>query len=242
MFKKNKTIEFQPSSEKIELLVEPPSPAYKHVPDWYKNQQLFSGNESNYLKAFKKPNFAKTYKMCTPLVDSLTSGYIVKLPADIIVTNNSSFNYEPKIHWSVSWEMLDSQPQEVLGNYPIPEGYAPFLFRWNPSWIIKTPNKYSLWITHPSHRHDLPFFTLSAFVDTDKHPNGILFPFFIKNNFEGIIEKDTPIAQIIPIKRDHWITKINKFNINNWLSNPDNVLLKMTRVYKHNYWSRKNYE
>ena len=42
---------------------------------------------------------------------------------------------------------------------------------------------------HPVHRHDLPFFTLTGFVDTDKLPNRLVLPFFIKDGFELIIEK-----------------------------------------------------
>jgi len=239
---KHKNIIFQPTLEKIEALTVAPQPAYMHIPDWYKKQKLFSGNESNFLKAFKKPNFSKTYKMCTPLVDSLTSGYIITLAADIIVTNVGEHSYVPQINWNVSWNILDGQPTDVLGNYPVPSGYYPAMFRWHPEWFIETPSGYSLWVTHPSHRNDLPFFTLNAFVDTDKHPNALLFPFFIKEGFEGIIEKGTPIVQIIPIKRDSWISKIRSFDIKKAISSIDNVMLKVSRVYKHNYWSRKKYE
>ena len=243
MFNKSKKIIFQPSTEQTNLLGEPPIPGYKNVPSWYRNQKLFSDNQNSYLKAFKKGNVIKTFKMCTPLVDSMTSGYTIKLPADIIVVNSSqNGEYLPKIQWGVGWEILDVQPQEVLGQYPTPEGYYSQMFRWHPNWIIKTPPGYSLWVTHPSHRYDLPFLTINAFVDTDKHPNALLFPFFIKKGFEGIIEKDTPIVQVIPVKRDSWITKIKKFNINSFLIGSDNVNLTFSRFYKHNYWTRKKYE
>ena len=242
MFNKNKKITFQASLEKSELLTNYPSPGYKHIPDWYRKQKLFSNDENLYLKAFKKSRFSKTYKMCTPLIDSLTSGYMVTLPADIIVTNTSSTGYVPNLRWDVSWDIADAQPVDVLGNYPVPDGFFSLAFRWHPEWIVNTPPGYSLWVTHPSHRHDLPFFTLNAFVDTDKHPNGLMFPFFVKNGFEGIIEKDTPIVQIIPIKRNSWVTKIKKFNSNSVLIGFDNVNLKFSKFYKYNYWSKKKYE
>lgn len=242
MFNKKKKIIFQPYLENIELVADHPSPGYRHVPNWYKKQKLYSNNENKYFNAFKKSLFVQTYKMCTPLVDSITSGYMITLPADIIVVNKSSEGYSPHISWNVSFEITDTQSPEVLGNYPSPEGFFPQLYRWNPEWIIKTPAGYSLWVTHPSHRYDLPFFTLNGFVDTDKHPNKLLFPFFIKNGFEGIIEKGTPIVQIIPIKRDSWITKLNNFNKKNLLISADNVNSKFERFYKHNYWTSKKYE
>lgn len=242
MFNKIKKIIFQPSTEKAELLTDYPTPAYKSIPDWYKKQKLFSNGENDYFKAFKKSQIIKTFKLCTPLVDSLTSGYIFTLPVDIVVTNRSGDGYIPQINWTVNWEVLDAQPTDVLGGYPVPEGFYPQLFRWHPEWIIETPPGYSLWITHPSHRYDLPFLTINSFVDTDKHPNALMFPFFIKDGFEGIIEKGTPIVQVIPIKRDSWITKIKKFNKSSVLIGFDNVDSKFTRFYKHNYWTRKKYE
>lgn len=242
MFNKNKKIIFQPSLKKTELLTSHPTPGYKHVPVWYKKQKLYSNNENKYFNAFKKSKFSKTYKMCTPLVDSLTAGYMVTLPSDIIVVNGSSDGYVPNISWSITWNVADTQSTDVLGNYPVPDGYFAQVFRWNPEWIIKTPPGYSLWITHPSHRNELPFLTLNAFVDTDKHPNNLFFPFFIKDGFEGIIEKGTPIIQIIPMKRESWITKLNNFNIRSIEIGFDNVTSKFERFYKHNYWTRKKYE
>jgi hypothetical protein len=243
MFNKDKQIVFEPSTEKSELLSKNPTPGYTHIPEWFKKQKLFSNNENDYFKAFKKSNFVKTFKMCTPLIDSISSGYMITLPADILVTNTAKGGgYIPIITWHVSWNVADQQPKEVLGEYPVPDNYYPQMFRWHPNWIIKTPPGYSLWITHPSHRHDLPFLTINSFVDTDKHPNAIVFPFFVKSGFEGIIEKGTPIVQVIPIKREGWKTKVKGFNVKNSLIGFDNVDSKFSRFYKHNYWSRKKYD
>jgi hypothetical protein len=243
MLNKNKKISFRPSTEKSELLTNHPSPGYHHIPEWFKKQKLFSNNENDYFKAFKKSRFAKTFKMCTPLVDSISSGYMFTLPVDIAVLNvSTNGGYVPQITWHVSWQVVDPQPKEVLGQYPVPDGFYPQMFRWHPEWIVETPTGYSLWITHPSHRYDLPFITINSFVDTDKHPNALMFPFFIKQGFEGIIEKGTPIVQVIPIKRESWVTRVKKFNIKSILIGFDNVDLKFSRVYKHNYWSKKKYE
>jgi hypothetical protein len=243
MLNKNKTIFFQASTEKAELLTDHPTPGYLHIPSWFKKQKLFSNNENSYMKAIKKSDFVKTFKLCTPLVDSISSGYMMTLPADIVVTNTSNDGgYLPNITWSVSWVIVDAQDVGVMGGYPIPTGYYPQMFRWHPDWIIKTPAGYSLWVTHPSHRHDLPFLTLNSFVDTDSHPNEIMFPFFIKYGFEGIIEKGTPIVQVIPVKRDSWKTNLKKFDIKRSIIGFDNVNLKLSRVYKNSYWFKKRYD
>lgn len=243
MFGKNKKIKFQPFSIQAENLFDHPTPAVKHIPAWYKNQRLYSNGESDFAKANKKSKFNATFKLCTPVVDAITSGYMVTLPADIIVSSNPKSNsYDPYIDWQVSWNVVDVQPQDTLGNYPIPIGYSSTFFRWHADWIIKTPPGYSLWVTHPSHRHDLPFITINGFVDTDKHPNSLYLPFFIKEGFEGIIEAGTPIAQIIPIKRDDWKTSVESFNQLNKDLSIDRFKIKLVRGYKYKYWTRKKYE
>jgi hypothetical protein len=45
---------------------------------------------------------------------------------------------------------------------------------------------------------------MSAIVDSDKFYGSGNIPFFLKADFEGTIEKGTPIAQLIPIKRKSW--------------------------------------
>jgi hypothetical protein len=243
----NKKIIFQSAKKHADLFLNVPEPSYKNIPFWYKQQKLFSNNENDFLKANKKAvleenKFHYTYKTCTPLVDTLTSGYIIKTSADMLILNLGKETYEPEIQWNVSWNLADKQNDEVLGNYPVPHGYYPGLFRWTIDYKVITPTGYSLWITHPSHRHDLPFLTINGFVDTDKHPNHLVLPFFIQNNFEGIIPKGTPIAQIIPIKRDSWHHEHTKYNPDedNYVS--DYVKTSFIRAYKKKYWTKKEYK
>ena len=245
MIKKQQII-FEASADYSEELTLPPLTGTKFVPRWYKEQKLFSNKESDYIKAKKTYSpFEYTYKLCTPLVDSLTSGYFLSTSADIAVINiGTESNYIPEINWRVSWGPLDSQSNDVLGNYPVPDGYSKKIFRWSSDWKIKLPKGYSLWVTHPSHRHDLPFFTLNGFVDSDKHVNPLLFPFFIKNGFEGIIEQGTPIAQLIPVKREFWKSKIVSFEEKNNIKSVilNNIRQNILRSYKNKFWSKKHYE
>ena len=99
-----------------------------------------------------------------------------------------------------------------------------------------------MWITHPSHRYDLPFTTINGFVDTDLYPNRLVLPFFIKDGFEGIIKEGTPIAQIIPIKRDNWKSIENNFSNQESLNMENYPKINLLRTYKNKYWSKKNYD
>jgi hypothetical protein len=235
-----KKITFKEGSKVAKYIVDLPKPATNHVPKWYKDDKLFTDGNNDFIKS--KRNFAEgTYKLCVPLVDALTSGYILVTPCEILVTNLSNDGYEPFLEWKVDWTPLDMQNNQVLGSFPIPVGHNKTLFRWVCDWQIKTPNGYSLWTTHPVNRYDLPFTSLTGFIDTDKHPNRLLFPFFIKDGFEGIIPEGTPFAQIIPIKRDRWHSERLKFDEDSLFFNNNIMNLNFARTYKNKFWSKKEY-
>jgi hypothetical protein len=244
MFKKNniKKIIFKARKEHSQFLSPMPKPALNLVPDWYKKQKNFANGENNVLKAYKTPTVG-TFKMCVPFIDTLTSGYLITLPADVLVSNVSNDGgYLPRITWTVGWEVLDSLESDTHLNYPTPTGFSNNMFRWFFDFKIETPIGYSSWITHPSHRWDLPFLTINGFIDTDKHPNSLLLPFFIREGFEGIIKEGTPIAQIIPIKRENWKSEKKDLSQEDSFMERNASKINYIRTYKEKYWSRKKYE
>jgi hypothetical protein len=243
MFKKNnkQKIIFQEATPAATYILSMPKPATNNVPDWYRDQKIFSNNQNNVIKTRSEKSVA-TYKLCVPLVDSLTSGYYFVTPCDIIITNQSDTEYNPEIEWGVDWSPLDIQDKELLGNFPCPVGHSSVSLRWITDWKIITPKGYSLWITHPSQRFDLPFTTMTGFVDTDKFPNRLFFPFFLREGFEGIIPEGTPIAQIIPVKRDSWISEKKKYEDGTDFIFKNIIKTKLIRGYKNKFWSKKEYK
>lgn len=239
---KNPVIIFKAVSEHSQFLTPMPKPSSNIIPEWYKKQKNFSNGENNFLKSTKSQNVA-TFKMCLPFVDTLTSGYTITLPADILIKNVSEDDkYIPLISWGVDWQVVDHLEPMAAENYPTPIGFSKEIFRWFFDFKIITPNGYSCWITHPSHRWDLPFLTMNGFVDTDKHPNNLLLPFFIKEGFEGIIPEGTPIAQIIPIKREHWKSKKMDQTVEDSFMLKNATKIKLIKTYREKYWSKKKYE
>ena len=70
----------------------------------------------------------------------------------------------------------------------------------------------------------------------------ILFPFFIKEDFIGIIPAGTPIVQIIPVKRDFWEREYLKFDTKTSLVEIEKYLSTIKRSYKNKFWQRKSYK
>ena len=237
-----KKITFAALTDKTLKLEPSPTPASNHAPKWFKKTLKYEsvkGGTQSIVDFAKSNEYQQTFKMCQPFTDALTSGYTITLPATIIVIqeSNSDGTFSPKIRWNTDWDIADVQHPMVASNLPKPEGYSPDVFRWVNNWKIETPAGYSCLFMHPVYRYDLPFHTLTGLVDTDKNPNPLLFPFFLKKDFEGEIPMGTPIVQVLPFKRDSWESETSISVLDGYGA----MRVKQTfhRAYKQLYWSKK---
>jgi len=105
---KRKKILFTPTDKAVDSVLSIPKPSANHVPEWYKNQKLFSNVTNNFIDAYKLPDFFGTYKACVPFVDTLTSGYTITLDSDVIFTNGTNRGYLPKPSWMGPIPPLDN--------------------------------------------------------------------------------------------------------------------------------------
>jgi hypothetical protein len=230
-------IKFIPLDGDTEVIFSKPIPATKAIPDWYKNL-------SKYVKGGKKsehyPDATSngTVKMCNPFLDSLMTGYIITLNTDVQVTQVDG---HPSFVWKVgrplSMHSVEQVAKEQAGDRG---GKEPFKF--NNEWVMKTPKGYSTLFTHPLNRTDLPFQTLSGVVETDTYDLPVHFPFILDKGFEGILEKGTPIAQAIPIKRESWKSSSSSYS----KKHSDKVSFAyystILRAYKTLHWQKKDYK
>ena len=137
--------------------------------------------------------------MCMPFFDALTAGYHYVLEDDVYVDLDKEG--KPIISWKGQVMMVDKRPTIEL---PVPDNCHPIHYGWRMNWFYETPPGYSVLITHPMNRYDLPFYTMSGIVESDIWGLPVFTAFFLKRNFIGVIPKGTPIFQIIPIKRESW--------------------------------------
>jgi len=224
----------------VSSVTEPfPTPAISSIPKWFKDMRhMLPGHDKVTLDMASKGSMA-TMKWCQPVLDSFSAGYMLTLSADVEVSNN--IHGYPEFKWRVEEEMVANHPTVQTQGFPVSEDYVNVAYKFLNNVVIETPPGYSLLFTHPLNRMDLPFQTLSGIVDADSHPMSVDFPFYIRKGFEGIIEKGTPIVQIIPIKRDSWSRKQLEFSKKDSILRYNKFAQTIYRSYKKNFWTKKNY-
>lgn len=221
MIRKTKKIKFQ--SDKAEIDIPAPTPSSRFVPAWYRKMKGVTDK-------------IETVKKCIPVLDALTAGYMISLPADV------SWDSETKEFGSQSRVSLVSghiptQTEDVA----LPPEFDPKPHKWINSWFIKTPPGYSTLFIHPLNRMDLPFYSFTGIVDTDKHPLVINFPFVLRKDFSGIIPEGTPLIQAIPFKRDNWEAVLDKSGRSYSYPYEHEVDQPPFAWYKRKWWTKKIY-
>lgn len=228
-----KDIEFTLIDSNLESAAEFPTPAIKNLPDWYKNMPPYIGEK----QSIDQGNANLTLKKCVPVLDALSSGYIIKTWTDINFSSNS-------VTWSVNnvdITAVEGHSIDQIPGYPISSSYKNNVYKWINPWHIKTPKGYSTLFVTPVGHH-LPFKIIEGVVDTDTFPLTINFPFFLNKNFEGIIPYGTPMVQLIPFKRDYFQSKKGKYNNDDYQKNISLHNRTFVNKYKKNWWTRKEYK
>jgi hypothetical protein len=79
-------------------------------------------------------------------------------------------------------------------------------------------------------------------MDSDNFSLGGQIPFFLQKDFTGIIPAGTPIAQLIPIKRDSWKSEVLPHNQGFVKTQLFNVSRYLYGGYKKHLWVKKSYD
>jgi hypothetical protein len=232
--------------------IETPQPASSHIPNWYKDLE-------SYMGGIKKPdgqgNTTATIKRCMPVFDSITAGYIITSPVDVYVsireykpTNSQTGELVENLptqkvqhfEWSafdpIKFHIIEQAPNHPMKNM---HAYA----KWMSPWSIKTPKGYSTMFIQPMHRESA-FTIFPGVVDTDNHLTPVNFPFVTNDPFfEGLIPRGTPIAQVIPFKRESWKLQLggNK-ELQEQQESSNKLLSKLFDGYKDIFRQEKQYK
>jgi hypothetical protein len=194
------TVRFRCPPE-LESILPRPVTAVLGLPDWFKAlpQKAFNPVlEDDQL----------TVKKCPPFIDAMTSGFLLPLVADLKV-ENGEFSWDRDVPAGelncYGRSPIDFHDSTQVAGTPLFDDDR-FIIKFNNYWTIELPPGYSLLVTHPINRHDLPFMTLTGLVDADRYvDNFIHFPARWRDPaFNGILPAGTPVAQCLPLKRDRW--------------------------------------
>jgi hypothetical protein len=222
-----------------------PEPAIAARAEWWKKMDKYQKNEKF---PYPRKDFANI-KACPVVDDSINFGYILYFPVDVFIDATDSEN----IYWNlpdVDLSVFDDGDQGTFINYHSPsqlEGYPhdknyhKVPIKINTLWGIKTEPGYSVWITTPILRPDLPFKIIDAVVDTDSITTIFAYSFFIKNNFKGVIKSGTPFIQVIPFKREDFQKNIREKDYEELNKSRNSTLGFFTGGYRKIHWKRKKF-
>lgn len=235
-------ITFNYLSDYADRVCERPSPAQNFIPEWHRKMPTYSPTPfapHGDKLSIHDGGTNVTAKKCMPMLDGITGGYVVPLWADI---NIQQTGQGPYVNWTVDMDVF-SIHGSPYPNMPAPLGFHPMVFKYMPYFRIETPPGYSVMIRPPAGHYDLPIQVIPATVDTDKSVIDSNFPCWIKAGFEGVVKKGTPIAQVIPFRRENWKAEFTKTDENEFAYQINRGFLNTLKDnYVSRYWSRKKYE
>jgi hypothetical protein len=220
-----------------------PQPAKNFLPEWLKNMPPYyidRENLSGRKILISNASSNATAKKCTPMLDGMSSGYIVPLWCDVQIRQ---INGQPEI----SWRIKNADVFQPHGNsaraIPAPFGYFQRVFKFLTHFRIATPKGYSILVTPPMGHYQLPFHAIPAVIDSDKSVIDNNFPCWVRDDFEGIVEKGTPIAQVTPFKRENWKSEMSLISPEEHQRYSEiGFESNIVNNYIRNIWSRKTYE
>jgi hypothetical protein len=222
-----------------------PIPAKENLPEWFRKMSPYRSAPNNPLgKGLSVMNMRAntTGKKCVPMLDALTSGYLIPLWSDVYVDATSEIE-PPAITWRVSRPVFEIHGDQKEG-VEAPEDFHLQPFKYLNYWRIITPPGYSILVTQPFGFRNTNFQAIPAVIDSDKLNLQVLFPIWIKKGFKGVIEKGTPIAQVTPFKREDWQAEYSTHSDDTEYQNLQDATFGSNLVnnYMRREWSKKSYE
>lgn len=205
-----------------------PVPSIQMIPEWYRKM------ESSFPRS-QTPDSQQTIKKCIPVLDAITAGYIIVSPCDVYVSVEDG----ELVYKSAIPNLIHFHPRKQGYKHPSANEFK--FPKWINSWAIETPKGYSTLFVNPMHREQGKFTILEGVVDTDTYRAPVNFPFVIKDiKGDFLIPAGTPIAQVIPFKRDEWQSE---FSADLKPSQDSQRYLEshFFNRYKRFFWSKKVY-
>jgi hypothetical protein len=188
----------------------PPVELKKMTPDWYKNLSLNmpgidSMDAKNMVQGEHQTSF--TIKGCIPVLDYVTSGYVLVAHSDILITPEVLEGMPKNFWWKSNGAKVGAHN---FSQCPVKiNNTENTYFKITNPWSIETPSGYSCLFYQPEYHMETRFKLFPAIVDTDKYTQEVHFPGVVLAEKSFIIEAGTPLMVVFPFKRDSWVKTVS---------------------------------
>ena len=238
-------IEFSSKKIIIENKQLHPIPCKLNIPEWFKELE-HTVDDIN-------------IKGCMPFLDTLTTGYLLKIPLELYLQHNVIYENKKetflKTDLSSAFVNLNLNKKNEINMHDTKQlGKCPYVHKnknlpfqkiMNP-WIIKTPPGYSCLFVPPLNNKDDRFSIIPGIVDTDTYPGEINFPIIVNGDkypvLETTISAGTPYVQVIPFKRESWKMKIKVNTAKEREKFVYKIGEKILHKYKSTWWNKKKWK
>ena len=244
-------IKFSIDEEYLQDSFKQPTPAKKHIPEWFKKSSRYINEscphdiEPCYDEGRVGTNM--TVKACMPVQDALVSGYLLYTTNDIIIINDKN---EGKLN--IQWPQTERngvyieqhrsrqfKSSEKLLDKSIARSY---MLKFINPWKITTPPGTSCYFTTPAY-HDVPFEILPGIVDTDSYHLPVNFPFSVKIPEDRLlIPKGTPFVHVYPFKREEWKMEVERLDAKESIKDWKNFQSVLSGWYRRFAHKKKRYD
>jgi hypothetical protein len=176
-----------------EGVIPAPVRAKTALPDWFRKLPAIDETQVS------PTNSGITVKRCMPFLDAMAAGWVIGLAASVRM-EISDGGKTVDCGWDFDRTLVSNHAShQVAGNprEPLPP------CKFHNYWTIRTPPGWSCLFVPPLNRPNGVFEVVAGVVDTDTYQSEIHFPFFaIGEDGLHMLERGTPIVQVIPFRRD----------------------------------------
>jgi hypothetical protein len=220
-----------------------PIPAKKMLPDWYKNLSDHCVDKEYINDAYyhhvNEISSTKTIRGCVPVLDYLTSGYIIRAHSQLLITPKLIDVDLESFWWKSSNTVLDTHNHIQC---PIKiDGVKKTYMKYENCWGIKLPKGYSCLFYQPHYFLEKRFVLFPAIVDCDEYNNPVSFSGYMSSKESFYINPGDPIVAVFPFKRDDW-TSNARLLTEEEQKRPNKLMHYLHTRYKKVFHKKKSYK
>ena len=231
----NNIIKFSVESEDLLEAFPHPVPSHKLFPDYFKKL-------APRIEGAEHTQASFTSKQCVPMKDAMRNGFIIPMWTDVMIkAKNGKLRIEfPEL--LPLQESLGGHDYRQAPNHPYAHlPYGQTLLKWSNPWIVETKKGYSCLFTSPLNHLEGRFKLFDGVVDTDTYYTHVNFPFiFTGGDGEYLIEKGTPLVQVIPFKREKYSVKCEVTDAKKLKKANTKLATRLYDGYKKIFWHGLN--